>query len=94
MRKSRGALIDLAARTGFKLGRVKPIFDPVSHAIVGFVNESHPSFGFGIQRNIGKHAFALTFSNTQTTTTSRYNSSNLFLWPKHLTLGFNLTRRF
>jgi hypothetical protein len=87
------ALVDFAQRTGFKLGRVRPIFDPAFH-IIGFTNDSHPSFGFGVQRNIGKHAFALTFSNTQTTTTSRYNSSNLFLWPKHLTLGFNLTRRF
>jgi len=88
------ALVDFVPRTGFKLGRVRAIFDPVSHAIVGFVNDSSPAFGFGVQRNIGKHSFALTFSNTQTTTTSRYNSSNLFLFPKHVTIGFNLTRRF
>jgi hypothetical protein len=88
------ALVEVVPRTGFKLGRVRPIFDPVSHVIVGFVNESHQSYGFGIQRNVGKHSFALTFSNTQTTTTSRYNSSNLFFWPKHVTIGFNLTRRF
>jgi hypothetical protein len=88
------ALIDFVPRTGFKLGRVRPIVDPVTHRIVGFFNESHPSFGVGVQRNIGKHAFSLTLSNTQSTTTSRYNSSNANLSPKHLTLGFNLTRRF
>jgi hypothetical protein len=87
------ALVEVVPRTGFKLGRVRPVFDPELN-IIGFTNESHQSFGFGVQRNVGKHSFALTFSNTQTTTTSRYNSSNLFLWPRHVTIGFNLTRRF
>ncbi|HEX3100418.1 MAG TPA: DUF5777 family beta-barrel protein, partial [Pyrinomonadaceae bacterium] len=87
------ALFDVAARTGFQLGRVTPIRDSSFH-ITGFTNESHPSMGFGIQRNIGQHSFALTFSNTQTTTTSRYNSSNLVLSPGHVIIGFNLTRRF
>jgi hypothetical protein len=64
-------------RTGFKLGRVQALRDPVTKQIIGFFNDSESTFGFGIQRNVGKHAFALTFSNTQTTTTSRYNSSNL-----------------
>lgn len=87
------ALFDFVPRTGFKLGRIRPVFDS-NFAVTGFTNESHPSIGFGIQRNIGRHAFALTFSNTQTTTTSRYNSSNLALSPKRLIIGFNLTRRF
>lgn len=87
------ALVEFTPRTGFKLGKVSPIFDPTFH-VIGFRHDSSPSFGLGIQRNIGKHAFALTLSNTQTTTTSKYNSSSLFLWPRHLTLGFNLTRRF
>ncbi len=87
------ALFDVAARTGFQLGRVRPILNS-SFRVTGFTNESHPSIGFGIQRNIGQHSFALTFSNTQATTTSRYNSSNLVLSPKHLIIGFNLTRRF
>lgn len=87
------ALFDVAARTGFKLGRVVPIRNN-SFQVIGFEAQSHPSIGFGIQRNIGLHSFALTFSNTQTTTTSRYNSSNLVLSPKRFTIGFNLSRRF
>jgi hypothetical protein len=87
------ALFDFTPRVGFKLGQVQPIFGS-NFNVVGFENESHPSIGFGIQRNIGKHAFALTFSNTQTTTTSRYNSSNLVLSPRRLIIGFNLFRRF
>ena len=87
------ALFDFTPRSGFQLGRVTAIRDAAFH-VVGFTNESHPSIGFGIQRNIGKYAFALTFSNTQTTTTSRYNSSNLVLTPNNLIIGFNLSRRF
>lgn len=87
------ALFDFTPRLGFKLGRVEAIFDN-NFNVTGFRNVSHPSIGFGIQRNIGKHAFALTFSNTQTTTTSRYNSSNLVLSPRRLVIGFNLFRRF
>ncbi len=88
------ALFDVAARTGFKLGTVVPIRDGIFGPITGFRVESHPSIGLGIQRNVGKHSFALTFSNTQSTTTSRYNSSNLTRSPKRLIIGFNLSRRF
>ncbi len=87
------ALFDFTPRTGFKMGQVRTVLGP-GFSIVGFTNESHPSIGFGVQRNLGKHSFALTLSNTQTTTTSRYNSSNLTLTPKQLILGFNLSRRF
>lgn len=87
------ALFDFTERIGFKLGQVRPIFDS-NFRVIGFTTESHPAIGFGIQRNVGKHAFALTFSNTQTTTTSRYNSSNLLLSPKDVVIGFNLSRRF
>ena len=75
------------------MGNVFPVFD--SHfAVTGFNVETHPSVGFGVQRNIGKHSFALTFSNTQATTTSRYNSSSFGLSAKNVTIGFNLSRRF
>ena len=87
------ALFEFTPRTGFKLGRVIPVFGN-NFNVTGFRTESQPEIGFGIQRNIGKHSFALTFSNTQTTTTSRYNSSNLSLSPRRLVIGFNLTRRF
>jgi hypothetical protein len=87
------ALFDYTPRVGFKLGRIEPVFDN-NFNVTSFRNVSEPTMGFGIQKNIGKHAFALTFSNTQTTTTSRYNSSNLVLKPRRLVIGFNLSRRF
>ena len=87
------ALFDFTPRIGFKLGRVEAIFDN-NFNVTGFRNVSQPTIGFGIQKNIGKHSFALTFSNTQTVTTSRYNSSNLVLTPRRLVIGFNLSRRF
>ncbi len=87
------ALFEFTPRTGFKQGRTTAIFD-TNFNVIGFQHESQPEIGFGIQRNIGKHSFTLTFSNTQTTTTSRYNSSNLVLKPQRLILGFNLARRF
>lgn len=87
------ALFDFTPRIGFKLGRVDAIFDN-NFNVIGFQNVSQPAIGFGIQRNIGRHSFALTFSNTQTTTTSRYNSSNLVFSPGRLVIGFNLFRRF
>lgn len=90
---SLSAMFDFTPRTGFKLGRVDAIFDR-NFNVLGFKNESHPSIGFGIQKNVGKHAFTLTFSNTQTTSTSRYNSSNLVLSPRNFVVGFNLFRRF
>lgn len=87
------ALFEFTPRTGFKLGQTSAILDS-NFNVVGFNHTSYPEIGFGIQRNIGKHSFALTFSNTQTTTTSRYNSSNLVLKPQRLVIGFNLSRRF
>ena len=87
------ALFEFTPRTGFMLGRTVPTFDS-NFNIIGFRHTSQPSIGFGIQRNVGKHSFALTFSNTQTTTTSRYNSSNILLKPQRLVIGFNLSRRF
>lgn len=87
------ALFEFTPRIGFQLGRVSPIFGP-NFSIVGFENTSYPEIGFGIQKNIGKHSFSLIFSNTQTTTTSRYNSSNLLFKPQRLVVGFNLARRF
>jgi hypothetical protein len=86
-------LFDFVPRTGFKMGTVRSVLGP-NFAVVGFRNESYPSIGFGIQRKVGEHSFSLTFSNTQSTTTSRYNSSNLTLKPKNIIIGFNLSRRF
>lgn len=86
-------IFEFTPRTGFKLGKVDPIFDP-SFNVTGFKNVSEPEMGAGVQYSIGKHSFTLTLSNTQTTTTSKYNSSNRVLSPRHLIIGFNLFRRW
>lgn len=85
-------LFEYVPRTGFKLGRIEPQFDDAFN-FIGYRNRSFPSIGFGIEKRLGRHAFALTFSNTQTTTTSRYNASNLALPRDRFVIGFNLYRR-
>lgn len=90
--RSMALLFEFTPRIGFKLGRVSPIYD-ANFKITGFKNTSYPEIGFGIEKDVGRHAFSLTFSNTQTTTTSRYNSSNLVLSPRYWVIGFNLFRR-
>lgn len=94
IRPSVSLLFEYTPRVGFKLGQVTPIFAPDFSRIIGFKNDSEAEIGFGIEKDIGRHSFSLTFSNTQTTTTSRYNSSNLALPPSRFTIGFNLYRRF
>jgi hypothetical protein len=86
-------IFEFTPRTGFKLGQVQPIFDP-DFNVTGFKSTSFPEMGIGVQYLRGKHSFTITLSNTQTTTTSRYNSSNLVLKPKDLVIGFNLFRRW
>ena len=93
IRPTTSLLFEYTPRVGFKLGRVVPIFDLTQGRITGFENQSEAQLGFGIEKRIGRHAFSLTFSNSQTTTTSRYNSSNLVLPPSKFTIGFNLFRR-
>jgi cytochrome c oxidase subunit II len=91
IRPTASLLFEFTPRTGFKLGNVFPDFLPGN--VIQFTNNSEPEIGFGIEKRMGRHAFALTFSNTQTTTTSRYNSSNLGLKPSRYTIGFNIFRR-
>ena len=86
-------LFEYTPRFGFKQGRLVAIFAPGTFRVVNFRNVTEAEIGFGIEKRIGRHAFALTFSNTQTTTTARYNSSNLELPPRKFTIGFNLYRR-
>lgn len=86
-------MFEYTPRVGFKLGRVDPIFD-ANFRVLGFERKTEPELGFGIAKDVGRHTFALTFSNTQTTTTSRYNSSNQALRPSRFSIGFNLYRRF
>ena len=82
-------LFQYTPRVGFKLGRI----EPVGTSGTTFRNHSEAEIGFGVEKRIGRHSFALTFSNTQTTTTSRYNSSNQALHPRKFIIGFNLYRR-
>jgi cytochrome c oxidase subunit 2 len=91
IRPSASLLFEFTPRTGFKLGNVLADFSNPNE--IRFTNNSEPEIGFGIEKRMGRHAFALTFSNTQTTTTSRYNSSNLGLKPGRFTIGFNIFRR-
>ncbi|HJQ26601.1 MAG TPA: DUF5777 family beta-barrel protein [Blastocatellia bacterium] len=86
-------LFEYTPRVGFKLGQVLPVFDEETGRFIGFKNRSEAEIGFGIEKRIGRHVFSLTFSNTQATTTSRYNSSNLALPPSKFAIGFNLFRR-
>jgi hypothetical protein len=93
VRPSTSLLFEYTPRVGFKLGQLTPVFDSTIGQLTGFKNESEAEIGFGIEKRIGRHVFSLTFSNTQTTTTSRYNSSNLALPPSKFSIGFNLFRR-
>jgi cytochrome c oxidase subunit II len=93
IRPTTSLLFEYTPRVGFKLGRVEADFDPTFSRIVSFTNRSEAEIGFGIEKRLARHVFSFTFSNTQTTTTSRYNSSNLVLPPSRFTVGFNLFRR-
>lgn len=92
IRPSVSLLFEYAPRVGFKLGQIEQVLGP-GFTRVGLRNKSEAEIGFGIEKRLGRHAFSLTFSNTQATTTSRYNSSNLVLPPSRVIIGFNLFRR-
>jgi cytochrome c oxidase subunit 2 len=89
IRPTTSLLFEYTPRVGFKLGQIEPV-DPTG---TRFRNHSEAEIGLGIEKRIGRHTFTLTFSNTQTTTTARYNSSSLALPPSKFVIGFNLFRR-
>lgn len=93
IRPTASLLFEYTPRVGFKLGEVNVVTDETTNQIIGLENNSEAAIGFGIEKRVGRHVFSLTFSNTQTTTTSRYNSSNLALPPKRFSIGFNIFRR-
>ncbi len=93
VRPTTSLLFEYTPRVGFKLGQITPDFDPKIGQLIGFKNNSAAEIAFGIEKRIGRHVFSLTFSNTQTTTTARYNSSNQALPPDKFSIGFNLFRR-
>src|SRR5216117_950828 len=75
IRPTTSLLFEYTPRIGFKMGQISADFNPTTGQITGFRNRSEAAIGFGIEKRIGRHVFALTFSNTQATTTARYNSS-------------------
>lgn len=93
VRPTTSLLFEYTPRVGFKMGQIVADFNDDTGQLLGFRNRSEAEIGFGIEKRIGRHVFSLTFSNTQTTTTARYNSSNLALPPSKFTIGFNLFRR-
>jgi len=93
VRPTTSLLFEYTPRVGFKLGQITPEFDPKVGQLTGFKNDSEAEIAFGLEKRIGRHVFSLTFSNTQTTTTARYNSSNQALPPNKFSIGFNLFRR-
>lgn len=86
-------LFEYTPRIGFKMGQVIPIVNDDTGELTGFENRSEAAIGFGVEKRIGRHVFSLTFSNTQATTTARYNSSSGVLPPSKVAIGFNLYRR-
>jgi len=93
IRPTASLLFEYTPRVGFKLGRLRIVTDPNTGQLLRLDNDSEAEIGFGIEKRIGRHVFSLTFSNTQTTTTSRYNSSNQALPPNKFAIGFNIFRR-
>jgi hypothetical protein len=93
IRPTASLLFEYTPRVGFKLGRLNIVTDPNTGQLLRLENDSEAEIGFGIEKRIGRHVFSLTFSNTQTTTTSRYNSSNQALPPSKFAIGFNIFRR-
>lgn len=63
----------------------------VSPRLGGFVI-GDPEYGFAIEKRVGAHVFALTFTNGTANTTYRQIARGGS--PGHLHLGFNLTRKF
>jgi hypothetical protein len=93
IRPTTSLLFEYTPRVGFKLGRTRVVTDEDTGQLIRLENDSEAEIGFGIEKRIGRHVFSLTFSNTQTTTTSRYNSSNQVLPPSKFAIGFNIFRR-
>lgn len=63
----------------------------VTPRIGGFVPAgTHPEYGFAIEKRVGAHLFALTFTSSAGTTYAQLAQGG----PKEMLLGFNLTRKF
>ena len=62
----------------------------VSPRVAGFVI-GDAEYGFSVEKRIGGHTFALTFTNSQATTFAQLSRGG---FPDSLFLGFNLSRKF
>jgi hypothetical protein len=58
---------------------------------IGGLAIGNAEFAFAIEERVGAHVFSLTFSNSAGTTYRQLAHGGV---PEHLTLGFNLTRKF
>src|SRR5262249_54260945 len=58
---------------------------------IGGLVVGDPAFAFGIEKRVGGHAFALTFSNGAASTYRQLARGGI---PQGLYLGFNLSRKF
>jgi Membrane bound beta barrel domain (DUF5777) len=81
--------LGLGARVRF--GGSNYLSGEVSPRLGGFVI-GDPEYGFAIEKRVGAHVFALTFTNGTSNTTYRQIARGGA--PGHLHLGFNLTRKF
>ena len=81
--------LGLGARVRF--GGSNYLSAEVSPRLGGFVI-GDPEYGFAIEKRVGAHVFALTFTNGTSNTTYRQIARGGA--PGHLHLGFNLTRKF
>jgi hypothetical protein len=58
---------------------------------IGGLSIGEPEYAFAIEGRVGAHVFSLTFTNGPGTTFRQIAHGGV---PDHLTLGFNLTRKF
>ena len=84
-------VIGLGARVRFGPTSSTYFSAEVSPRIGGFVI-GDPEYGFAIEKRVGAHFFALTFTNGTSNQTYRQIAHGGA--PGHLHLGFNLTRKF
>jgi hypothetical protein len=84
-------VLGLGARVRFGPNSSTYFSAEVSPRIGGFVI-GDPEWGFAIEKRVGAHFFALTFTNGTSNQTYRQIARGGA--PGHLHLGFNLTRKF
>ena len=74
-----------------RLASTTYVMAEVSPRIGGLVVLGDPLYGFAIEKRVGGHVFALTFTNRAATTYRQIAQGGT---PDYLSLGFNLSRKF